>query len=73
MAAKNRKQIKRLYRSGEDKLVAGVCGGLGEYLEMDPTLIRIAWAVAILVGGIGLLLYLVCWLVVPKNPKHAWN
>ena len=59
---------KKLYRSQKEKMVAGVCGGLGEYLDLDPTLIRIIWVVITLMGGAGLLAYLVMWIVVPLEP-----
>jgi len=59
---------KKLYRSQQEKMVAGVCGGLGEYLDLDPTLIRIIWVVITLMGGAGLLAYLIMWIVVP-NPR----
>ncbi len=67
-----KKQIKRLYRSAKDKILGGVCGGIAEYLNADPVLIRLIWAAAILVYGSGLLLYLIAWMIVPRNPKHKW-
>ena len=60
---------KKLYRSQKEKMVAGVCGGLGEYLDLDPTLIRIIWVVITLMGGAGLLAYLIMWIVVPLEPE----
>jgi phage shock protein C len=60
---------RKLYRSQKEKMVAGVCGGLGEYLDIDPTLIRIIWVVVTLMGGAGLLAYLVMWIVVPLEPE----
>lgn len=60
---------KRLYRSGTDRWVAGVCGGLGEYFGIDPTLIRLLWIVLLLPGGIpGLVPYIICWAVIPREP-----
>jgi len=59
---------KRLYRSREDKVLAGVCGGLGEYLDIDPVLIRVAWVAMALLKGFGILLYLVWIFVVPLKP-----
>ncbi|MDO8628252.1 MAG: PspC domain-containing protein [Nanoarchaeota archaeon] len=59
---------KRLYRSSSNKIIAGVCGGLGEYLDIDPTIVRLIWAVFVLLWGFGLLLYLIAWLIVPL--KH---
>jgi phage shock protein C len=57
---------KRLYRSQKDRKIAGVCGGLGEYFDVDPTLIRII-AVVFAITGTGLLAYLIAWLVVPER------
>jgi phage shock protein C len=57
---------RRLYRSSRDRMVAGVCGGLGEYLDVDPTLIRLLFVAAVLAGfGSGILLYLVLMIVMP--------
>lgn len=60
---------KRLYRS-RDKKIAGVCGGIAEYFKIDPTIIRLIWAIAVLVYGTGLLAYLICWIVIPEDPFH---
>jgi phage shock protein C len=57
---------KKFYRSSTDKKIAGVCGGLGEYLEIDPTIIRIIFLVALLCFGSGFLIYLVIWLAAPE-------
>ncbi len=62
--------MKRLYRSENDRLIVGVCGGLGEYLSVDPVVIRIAWVLLtlILIGtGMGIVLYLAGWLLIPKQ------
>jgi len=64
---------KKLYRSGENKVLGGVCGGLGEYFDIDPILIRLAWVIAIFVLGTGLLTYLIVWIIIPRNPKHKWD
>jgi len=64
---------KKLYRSGENKVLGGVCGGLGEYFDIDPILIRLAWVIAIFVLGTGLLAYLIVWIIIPRNPKHKWD
>ena len=58
---------KRLYRSSQDKQVGGVCGGLAEYLNIDPSLVRLATILLILVAGTGVLAYLVAWFVVPLD------
>jgi phage shock protein PspC (stress-responsive transcriptional regulator) len=55
----------RLRLAAVDRKIAGVCGGLGEYFELDPVLFRAAFLVLILAGGLGILLYLALWLVIP--------
>ena len=61
-------EVKRLYRSRSDRMVAGVAGGLAQYLNVDPTLVRLGFVVLSLAGGPGLLLYIVMWIVVPEEP-----
>ena len=58
---------KKLFRSRTDRKVAGVCGGISEYLEVDPTLIRLFWLIAIFCMGGGLLAYLIAWIIIPAN------
>ncbi|MCW8807997.1 MAG: PspC domain-containing protein [Rhodanobacter sp.] len=59
---------KRLYRSRTNRSLAGVCGGIAEYFDWDPTLVRVAWIMLTLLGGSGILLYLIFWLVMPEAP-----
>lgn len=60
----------RLYRSRDDRMLAGVAGGLAEMLDIDPSLVRIVWAVlVVLTGGLALLVYLVMAIVVPEQPS----
>ncbi len=60
---------KRLYRSTQDRMFAGVCGGIGEYLDVDPTLVRLAFvALTLLSSGSGLVIYLILMLIVPERP-----
>jgi phage shock protein C len=59
---------KRLQRSRTDRSLAGVCGGIAEYFGWDPTLVRVAWVVLTLLGGSGILLYLIMWVVMPESP-----
>lgn len=61
-------QPRRLYRSEEDRMLAGICGGLAEYLDIDPTVIRVLFVVAGMLGG-GVFLYLAMWLIVPTRSK----
>ena len=58
---------KKLYRSTKDKIIAGVCGGLGEYFNIDSTIIRILFVLLALADGAGILIYLVMALIVPKK------
>jgi len=58
--------VKRLHLSNSDRKIAGVCGGLGEWLEIDPVLFRVAFIVFALVGGLGILAYIVLWLLIPR-------
>ena len=60
---------KKLYRNTQNKLIAGVCSGLAEYLNIDPTVIRVIWALVGL-SGAGLLAYLVCALLIPEKPSN---
>jgi phage shock protein C len=59
---------KKLYKSRVDKKLAGVCGGVAEYFGLDPTLVRIGYAVLVLFAGTGLLLYIVCAFIMPEKP-----
>ena len=61
---------KRLYRSNSDKKLAGVCSGIAEYLGIDPTLVRLLWALLILCAGSGVLAYIVCALIIPEKPEN---
>ena len=56
---------RKLYRSRNDSRIAGICGGLGEYLDIDPTLVRLVFVLLALTGGHGVLLYIILWLIVP--------
>lgn len=59
---------KRLYRSKSDQKLSGVCAGIAKYFNMDPTVIRLIWALAVIVGGVGVLAYIVCAFVIPEEP-----
>jgi len=59
---------RKLYRSKTDRKVAGVCGGLAQYFNIDPTLIRVLFVVLAILGGSGLVLYLALWIIVPNEP-----
>ena len=64
-------ETRRLYRSRTNRKLAGVCGGLAQYFNADPTLIRVLFVVLAVLGGPGLLIYLVLWIVVPEEPQGA--
>ncbi len=66
-------QDKRLYRSKTNKVIAGVCGGLGEYLRIDPVIFRILLVVLIFFRGAGLLVYLIAWLCMPKRRENPYQ
>lgn len=57
----------RLTRSRRDRKLAGVCAGIAEFLGWDPTLVRLLWIVLTMLGGSGVLLYLIFWLVMPEG------
>lgn len=60
---------KHLYRSKTDRIFAGLCGGVGEYLNVDPLVIRLFWLLLTFLGGSGILVYLIGWLIIPENQK----
>lgn len=64
--------MKELKRSRTNRMIAGVCGGIGEYFEIDPTVVRLVWVVVtVLTSGIGILAYLLAVLVVPEEAPPA--
>jgi phage shock protein C len=60
---------KKLYRSRRNSMIGGVCGGLGEYLNVDPTIMRLVAVLLIFADGIGLLAYIISWIIIPRNPE----
>lgn len=62
---------KTLQRSKSNRILTGVCGGIGEFLNVDANLIRLAFAVFTLLGGSGVLLYLIAWLLIPEEGAEA--
>lgn len=58
---------KRLYRSEKNQMLCGVCGGIAEYFNIDPTLVRLAWAIFTCVGGAGILAYIIAAIIIPKQ------
>ena len=58
---------KRLFRSRKDRIIGGVCGGLGNYLNVDPVLVRVVWAILFFAAGVGLLAYILAWIIIPEE------
>ena len=63
--------MKKLYRSLTDRKIAGVCGGLGEYFQMDSILFRVLFVFVVLLGGMGIFIYLIMWVMVPASPGNV--
>ncbi len=63
----NRMAGKRLHRSKRDKKIAGVCGGFADYVDVDPTVVRIVWLTAAIFIGSGFLAYIIAWIVMPNE------
>ncbi len=65
--------MRRLYRSRRQRIVAGVCGGIADYIGVDPTVVRLVWVVLSLPGlGIpGVLAYVICWAIIPPAPAEV--
>ena len=64
---------KRLYRSRENRQIAGVCAGLAEYFNVDPTLVRLVFVAMFLLGGPGILIYIIMMIVVPEEPRFDYG
>lgn len=62
---------KKLYKSANDKVLAGVCGGIGEYFAVDSVIIRLLWVVFTLMGGAGLIAYIIAAIIMPANPSYS--
>jgi len=61
---------KKLLRSKTNRMIAGVCGGLGEYFNVDPTIMRLAAVALIFASGAGLIAYLICWIIIPERKEE---
>ncbi len=61
---------KKLYKSRNDQKIDGVCAGIAKYFDVDPTIIRLAWVLFCVLGGSGILAYIVCALVIPREPEY---
>jgi len=58
---------KRLFRSKKDRILGGVCAGVADYFDVDPTIVRLIWVLLTLAWGAGLLLYIIAWIIVPEQ------
>ncbi|MDD6283378.1 MAG: PspC domain-containing protein [Oribacterium sp.] len=65
--------MKKLYRSRENRMIAGVCGGIAEYFNIDPTLIRLLWAGLTLFFCLGIVFYIICAIVIPDAPYGPYG
>jgi phage shock protein PspC (stress-responsive transcriptional regulator) len=62
---------KKLYRSRKNRVIAGICGGLAEYFDVDPIIIRLITLILVLSAGAGLIAYIIAWIVVPEEPENS--
>lgn len=60
---------KKLYRSKKNRIIGGICGGIAEYFDIDPVLIRIIAVLTIFANGIGIIAYIIAWIIIPQNPE----
>ena len=67
---KREAEAKKLYRSRDKKIIAGVCGGYAEYFNTDPVWVRLLAIISILFGGISIIVYIASWILMPKNPSQ---
>ena len=63
--------MKKLYRSKSNRVLVGVCGGIAEYFNIDPTLVRVAWAVGSVFLFAGVVAYVVCAFIIPEKPDNT--
>ena len=61
---------KRIYKSNDNRMVDGVCGGIAEYFGIDPTLVRLAWVVFSALGGSGIIAYIIAAIIIPQRPQY---
>lgn len=67
----NDDMTKRVYRLKSDRKIAGVCSGLAEYFNIDPTIVRLGWLIAVFCWGGGLIAYLIAMIVIPEKPDQV--
>ena len=61
---------KRLYKSNYEKVLVGVCGGIADYFDIDPTLVRLLWVILLMMGGSGILAYIIAAIIIPNEPEY---
>ncbi|MBR1762318.1 MAG: PspC domain-containing protein [Eubacterium sp.] len=59
---------KKLYKDKNNSMISGVCAGIAKYFDIDPTIVRLIWACAILFAGTGILAYIICAIIIPDEP-----
>lgn len=64
---------KKLYRSRKSRIIGGVCGGIGEYFNIDPVLVRIIFLILFFVFGVGFITYIIAWIIIPERPLEKDN
>jgi phage shock protein C len=64
--------MKRLYRSSKERILGGVCGGIAEYLGVDPVIIRALWILSVFLFGVSIPFYILSWIIIPRNPSQKW-
>ncbi|TAL47332.1 PspC domain-containing protein [archaeon] len=63
---------KKLYRSQKDRIIAGVCGGIAEYFNISPWVVRVVWIIVVISSfGVGVVAYLLAWALIPAGPKRG--
>ena len=60
---------KQLYKSNVNRMIDGVCGGIAEYFDIDPTLVRLGWVMFCALGGSGIIAYIIAAIIIPRNPQ----
>ncbi len=61
--------MNKLYRSKKNRIIAGVCGGIGEHFNIDPTLVRLLWLlISVVSAGSGVVAYVIAWIIIPEEP-----
>ncbi len=63
--------MNNLYRSKQNRMIAGVAGGMAEFANLDVTLMRLIWALAFFAGGVGFLAYIICWIIIPESTGES--